>query len=1239
MLRRLLVAAPILIAVMAVVGLAGRSREALALAEPTDDLVNYETPHVHPIDLTPDGTTLVAVNTAAHRLEVFNVSGAAPVQTMSIPVGIDPVSVRARTDDEVWVVNHLSDTVSIVDLTRGVVVETLSTDNEPADVVFANGRAFITASEANAVNVYTLADLAVAPQRLSIAGEDPRSLAVSADGTTVYAAIFESGNGTTALAGQGSVNANDVVSRFDSPYQGQNPPPNNGSSFDPPLNPGITTPRTAMIVRENAAGRWVDDNGGDWSRFVDGNLAPLTGRVAGWDLADNDVAVIDTASLGVTYRDRLMNINMALAVNPVTDDITVVGTEATNEIRFEPNLNGNFVRVMVANLGRNAGRALADLNPHLDYSTPTVSIEQRRLSIGDPRGIAWSADGSRAFITGMGSNNVVVSQADGTRLGQFDVGQGPTGIVLGSGGRGYVINKFSASISTIDTGSLSQLSEVSFFDPTPQVIKDGRPFLYDTHLTSGTGHLSCASCHVDARTDRLAWDLGNPAGSMDQVAALDGVGRPTGGFLSVSPMKGPLLTQTLQDIMDFPSLHWRGDRADLGEFNPTFVNLMGRTSQFSAGEMQTFGNYLDTIHLPPNPYRNIDGSRPATIVLPNGQTASTTGFNSLRGANSRNNQCLSCHYRGRERNIGANSELAQAFVPPSWSPWYDRLGYWPDSATGSTTGFGYFHDGADDLGGAARTNTAERQSAMLAEIMTLEGPTSGLVGGERRQDSHAGVGQQVTINGQASAAETARLNQLLAIDNGSVHVAMVAKRSSGPQAGGFQHLGGGNFRPDRAAEPNRSTAQLLADASAGNPVTFTLVVGGTEQRLGVDIDADGILDGDEEPLAPDPATITGAVTEVDQSVIPGVKVDLFEQAADGGRGTFLGSTTTGDDGRYGFEVEPVCHVLTFVAPDGRTFNGSRWFQPSVCVDGGQTATVDAELDEIVVLDSAIGGSVTSAAGSAVQGVKIDLFLANGDGSRGQFLRSTTTDETGRYNFVVDPSCHVLTFVAPDGQTFGGSRWFQPSICVEVGQEVSDVDAVLDGPAGAELGGLVIGADGDPAVAVKIDLFAQTADGGRGAFLGFTETGSDGRYRFDVEPGCFVVTMIAPAGETFNGSRWFQPAACVEVGQTVDDVDGRLDAAATAALGGTVTTVGGSSVEGLKVTYFETSGDGSRGAFVGRVFTDTGGAFTIDVAEGCYWLVYVAPDGQQFTNGSGFFEAFRCVAAGENVTDLNATISL
>ena len=62
-----------------------------------------------------------------------------------VPVGVDPVSLAVRPGtNEVWVVNHLSDTVSVVDAAARRVVATLAVGDEPTDVAFARGRAFVS---------------------------------------------------------------------------------------------------------------------------------------------------------------------------------------------------------------------------------------------------------------------------------------------------------------------------------------------------------------------------------------------------------------------------------------------------------------------------------------------------------------------------------------------------------------------------------------------------------------------------------------------------------------------------------------------------------------------------------------------------------------------------------------------------------------------------------------------------------------------------------------------------------------------------------------------------------------------------------------------------------------------------------------------------------------------------------------------------------------------------------------
>ncbi|MBI3759890.1 MAG: YncE family protein, partial [Deltaproteobacteria bacterium] len=323
----------------------------LTAAASAQTFVNWETPHVHPADMTPDGTKLLVVNTADNRLEVFSLASGTPTAIGSVLVGLDPVSVRARTNTEVWVVNAISDNVSVVDLNNMNVKATVFVGDDPADVVFAGSpqRAFVSIRQLNQVKVLNPSSLNAAPVTLNIEGESPKALAT--DGTRVYVNIFESGNKTTVIA-------DPIVSSSVNPYPNhQNPPPNNGQFFNPPIAAVVPPPPVGMIVKKDANGHWMDDNQHDWSAAVN------------WDLHDHDVAIIDANSLATSYVTGLMEHLFAIGIRPGTGEVTIVGTEATNEIRFEPILSGTFVRVMGAKFdpaNPEGTKAIFDLNPHLD---------------------------------------------------------------------------------------------------------------------------------------------------------------------------------------------------------------------------------------------------------------------------------------------------------------------------------------------------------------------------------------------------------------------------------------------------------------------------------------------------------------------------------------------------------------------------------------------------------------------------------------------------------------------------------------------------------------------------------------------------------------------------------------------------------------------------------------------------------------------------------------------------------
>lgn len=893
-------------------------------AQATANFVNWESAHVHPLEISPNRTRLFAVNTADARVEVFDLGPAVPTALPSIPVGLDPVSVRARTNDEIWVVNQLSDAISIVDVPSGRTLRTLATDDMPADVVFANSRAFVSCSQSNTVLVFNLADLTQAPTRISIVGESPRSLVVSPDGNRVYAAVFRSGNGSTVIGGvtpsvAGSFPPN-AVSNLSGPHGGANPPPNGaGNVWVPPLSPGLATPPTvSLIVRKNASQQWLDDRGADWTNLVSGGQASSSGRTPGWDLPDNDIAVINTSSLTATYAKRLMTACMSLAVVPNTGEIALVGLESTNEIRFEPNLNGRFVRVKFARVSASGGLPLlVDLNPHLTYQTASVPQSVRDQSVGDPRGIVFKSDGSRGYVTGMGSDNVIVINSQGQRAGISDtipVGQGPTGVCIDElSGRLFVLAKFDAAISVIDLNSEIEVARVEFHDASPDALRLGRRHFYGTRTTSGLGQVSCASCHIDGRDDRLAWDLGDPSG----VVLPSTTGQNLGGnipglntgFTPFHPMKGPMTTQTFQDIIGKEPFHWRADRTNLEAFNGAFTALLGDDAGLTSADMAQFKGFVATLTFPPNPNREVDNSLKTSLALPGHFTTGRFGApgQPLPAGNPQRGlelfrppnllsggafACVTCHtlptgmgtdfIRNAQTGVfspfpvGPLGEHHHAIVSgngvstitlkiPQLRSLLDKRGFNTTQQI-NTAGFGLMHDGGVDsierlvsepiFNPTSNQDVADLTAFLLsfsgselpgATSMTLLEPP-----GTASRDTHAAVGEQITIQSVATATTAeiqliGTLAQLAASDK----IGLVAHMPAQGILRGFEFVGNG-WQSDRAVE-FWTISQLMSAAAAGRELTITAVPRGNQRRLGIDRDLDGEFDRDEINAGTDPA--------------------------------------------------------------------------------------------------------------------------------------------------------------------------------------------------------------------------------------------------------------------------------------------------------------------------------------------------------------------------------------------------
>ena len=592
----------------------------LSVVAGAPSFIEFESGPVRPLALAPDGARLLATNTPDNRLEIFSVANDGLHATASVSVGLEPVAVAFRSVDEAWVVNHLSDSVSIVrfDGDAPRVVRTLLLGDEPRDIVFAGSgghlRAFITTAHRGQRR--TDAALAAVPgagdpklttprvpradvwifdpehlgdvlggtpvKIVALFGDTPRALAVSPSGDTVYAAVFASGNQTT-IANSEVVCAN--FSTKSCTLRGVRYP---GGSPGPATNAaGAKAPQVGLLVKYNAGqGHFVDELARNWDPAVR------------FSLPDKDVFAIDTTTL--RERRAYSHVGTTLfnmVAHPTTGKLFVSNTEANNLQRFEGpgvygkhTLQGHLAESRISIIDTEAGAvAVRKLNKHLNYAQLPAPPASAEHSLATPLAMAFSGDGNTLYVAAFGSSKVGVFNTAALEADSFNPitasdqyftvsGGGPAGLALDEGHqRIYVLTRFDNSLSVISLVDGVEQAHLAMFNPEPARVVNGRPLLYDARRTSSNGEASCASCHTFGDMDQLAWDLGNPDESVSSnplpiklglgvvVSPFANAINGTGNLRAFHPMKGPMTTQTLRGMANHGATHWRGDRVN-GDF-------------------------------------------------------------------------------------------------------------------------------------------------------------------------------------------------------------------------------------------------------------------------------------------------------------------------------------------------------------------------------------------------------------------------------------------------------------------------------------------------------------------------------------------------------------------------------------------------------------------------------------------------------------------------------------------------
>ncbi|MFL2847118.1 MAG: YncE family protein, partial [Pseudohongiellaceae bacterium] len=171
---------------------------------------SFVSPHASPIAV--NNSLVFVANTPADTVDVIDSQTRDVIAR--VDVGVDPVSIARRPDgNEVWVSNHISDSVSVIDTDESSptflnVIATIqefdtarkaTSFDEPMGIAFAsNEKAYVALSSDNQIAVIDVASREVT-KRLTITAQDPREIVVR-DGK-LYVIPFESNNQTQLSGG------------------------------------------------------------------------------------------------------------------------------------------------------------------------------------------------------------------------------------------------------------------------------------------------------------------------------------------------------------------------------------------------------------------------------------------------------------------------------------------------------------------------------------------------------------------------------------------------------------------------------------------------------------------------------------------------------------------------------------------------------------------------------------------------------------------------------------------------------------------------------------------------------------------------------------------------------------------------------------------------------------------------------------------------------------------------------
>jgi DNA-binding beta-propeller fold protein YncE/mono/diheme cytochrome c family protein len=460
-----------------------------------------------------------------------------------------PVDLVVLADDRLLVTaNQSADSLSLVDIDRATVLDEVPCGDHPVGIALSSDgqRIAATANYSGELMVFAIDDQKLKRLGAVQLGFAPRGVVLAPGGQTAYVALSDAG----AIA----------------------------------------------IVDLNSLQLTSKIEVGPWPRYL--ALSPDGSRLAVGASGQGGVTVVDTQRRAVLYRENFAALNLGQL------QVTADGLYA-----YLPWVAYGSNPITAQNIRR--GWVIASRIARVRLDGPArreaIALDKRGQAVGDPHGLALSPDESHLVVTAGGSHELLVFRrqglpfqdyggpgdtiderlaGDSDRFFRVPLGGRPLGVRFAKDGRRvFVANYLENTVQVVGLAERKVIQTIRLGGPPrPSLARRGEAIFYDAGRSLDQW-FSCHTCHYEGGSNAVKMDTTNDGGFGTFKTVLD-----------------------LHNVTKTGPWTWHGWQTDLRAALAKSLTETMLGPAPSDADLEALAAFLESLPIPPNPYRLADGS-------------------------------------------------------------------------------------------------------------------------------------------------------------------------------------------------------------------------------------------------------------------------------------------------------------------------------------------------------------------------------------------------------------------------------------------------------------------------------------------------------------------------------------------------------------------------------------------------------------------------------------------------------